>query len=260
MPSAHLNGIDIHYRIDGTEGAPHLLFSNSLGTNLGMWDRQVEELAPHYRILRYDSRGHGRSGAPDAAYTIAELGRDAVALLDHLEIDRADYCGLSKGGMVGQWLGINAPERVNRLVLSNTSSFMSPKDLWNGRIKMVREKGMEAITEAVIERWFTQAFRQSGSPEIGRIRDMLHATPAQGYAACCAAIRDMDHRNDLARISADTLVIVGDADPATPPDHGELIAERVPGGRLCIIENAAHLANIEQPEAYRRALAGFLLT
>ncbi len=258
MPHAHLNGIDIYYRIDGADEAPPLLFSNSLGTNIGMWDRETAELARDFRVIRYDSRGHGKSGAPESFYTIDQLGADAVALLDHLEVERTWYCGLSKGGMVGQWLGINAPERVERLVLSNTSAHMAPKDLWDGRIATALDGGMAALTETVVERWFTQAFRDKAESDVERIRQMLLTTPAHGYAACCGAIRDMDQRAGLASVTAPTMVIVGDSDPATPPDHGELIASAIPGGRLHVIENAAHLSNIEQPEQYMAALRGFL--
>jgi 3-oxoadipate enol-lactonase len=259
MAKVSINGIELHFHVEGTEGAPALLFSNSLGTNLGMWDGQIDELAPHFHIIRYDSRGHGKSTAPDEDYTIDTLGRDALGLLDHLELDTVFYCGLSKGGMVGQWLGINAPERLTRMVLANTSSFLSPPGLWNSRIEAVRDGGMEAITETVIERWFTPAFQAAGGAEIDRVRDMLLTTPPQGYARCSAAIRDMDQRIGLPSIKVPTLVIVGDQDPATPPEHGELIADAIPGARLAVIENAAHLSNIEQPDQFIAALRDFLL-
>jgi 3-oxoadipate enol-lactonase len=259
MPIAEVNGIEIHYALDGVEGAPSLLFSNSLGTNLGMWDGQVADLAAHFHILRYDSRGHGQSSAPAGDYSLDQLGRDATALLDHLEIEKTLFCGLSKGGMVGQWLGINAPDRVSRLVLSNTSSYIPTRELWDGRIATVTEGGMEAITQTVLERWFTAAFLKNEPAETNRIRDMLLTTPPQGYAGCCAAIRDMDLRDSVAAVRAPTLVIIGELDPATTPEQGELLAQSIRGARVHIIENAAHLSNVEQPAQYMNALKGFLL-
>jgi 3-oxoadipate enol-lactonase len=258
MPTAEINGIEIHYTVDGEEDAPPLLFSNSLGTDLGMWDGQVPELAGSFRIVRYDSRGHGQSSAPAGNYSLDQLGRDAVALLDHLEIEKTAFCGLSKGGMVGQWLGIHAPERVSRLVLSNTSSHIPTREMWDGRIATVTEGGMEAITQTVLERWFTPGFLERNPGEANRIRDMLLNTPPQGYAGCCAAIRDMDIREEVSAIRIPTLVIIGEKDPATTPEQGELIAKSVKGATLTVISDAAHLSNVEQPEQYMKALKGFL--
>ena len=258
MPAVSINGVQLNYRIDGRHGAPSLFLSNSLGTNLGMWDQQVETLGSRFRIVRYDSRGHGLSDAPDEDYTMETLGRDALGLLDYLQIDKTYYCGLSKGGMVGQWLGINAADRIEKLVLSNTSSFMEAKDLWDQRIATARSAaGMDGLVDAVTERWFTPGFIQNNPGEVDRIRQMILTTPARGYAGCCAAIRDMDQRAGLAGISVPTLVIVGDKDPATPPEHGELIATSIPGAQLRTIENAAHLSNVEQPGQYMDALSGF---
>ncbi|MGI9415206.1 MAG: 3-oxoadipate enol-lactonase [Hyphomicrobiales bacterium] len=257
MPTASVNGIDLNYRVDGREGAPWLLFSNSLGTNLGMWDGQIEALAPHFRILRYDSRGHGASGAPDEDYTIELLGRDALGLLDHLEIGTTFYCGLSKGGMVGQWLGANAGERLEKLILSNTSSYMEPKEIWNERIAMARNQGMDALVDTVIQRWFTSGFIDGNPSEVARVREMILTSPSRGYAGCCAAIRDMDLRGILASIAVPALVIVGAEDPATPPAAGELIAESIPGARLHVIEDAAHLSNVEKPAQYLAAMSDF---
>ena len=257
MPTASVNGIDLNYRIDGREGAPWLLFSNSLGTNLGMWDGQIEPLSRHFRIVRYDSRGHGASSAPDEDYTIELLGRDALGLLDHLEIDKTFYCGLSKGGMVGQWLGANAGGRLEKLILSNTSSYMEPKEIWNERIATARTEGMEALVDLVVQRWFTPGFIEGNAAEIARVRDMILTSPGHGYAGCCAAIRDMDQRGILPSIAVPTMVIVGAEDPATVPAAGELIAESIPGARLHVIENAAHLSNVEQPAQYLAAMSDF---
>ncbi len=258
MPSVEINGTDLNYRIDGRHGGPSLLFSNSLGTNLGMWDAQVQALSQRFRIIRYDSRGHGLSGAPDAEYTMDTLGRDALGLMDYLEIDRTHYCGLSKGGMVGQWLGANAGERIEKLVLSNTSSYLNNDELWNGRIAAARSAaGMDGLVDAISERWFTPGFRERDPEEVNRVRQMILTTPAHGYAGCCAAIRDMDQRAILPSIAVPTMVIVGDQDPATTPEDGTYIADNIPGARLWTIENAAHLSNIEQPGQFMDALTSF---
>jgi len=258
MPTASVNGTELNYRIDGRHGAPTLFFSNSLGTNLGMWDEQVRMLAGTFRIIRYDSRGHGLSDAPEGDYTMEVLARDALGLMDYLEVDKTFYCGLSMGGMIGQWLGANVPERIGKLVLSNTSSYMEPKDLWDQRIAAaLSASGMDGLVDAVTERWFTRGFIERQPDEVDRIRQMILTTPARGYAGCCAAIRDMDQRDILAGITVPTMVIVGDQDPATPPDHGEFIASSIPGARLWNIENAAHLSNVEQSASYMDALSSF---
>ena len=254
---AEVNGTRLHYRLDGPSGAPVLLLSNSLGTNLGMWDGQMPALTARYRVLRYDSRGHGQSAVPGGAYTIDQLGRDAVALLDHLGFDKVAFCGLSKGGMVGMWLGAHAPERVTRLALTNTAPHMPPAEQWDARIKTVSEQGMTAITQGVVSRWFTQAFQERAPTEVEPIRKMLLSTDPIGYCGCCHAIRDMDQRADLGRISAPVLVIGGTQDPSTPPHYSEEIARGIAGSTLVMLE-AAHLSNIEQREGYTTALLAFL--
>lgn len=258
MAEMDVNGTRLHYRIDGNTSAPVLVFSNSLGTRLEMWDAQYDALASQYAILRYDSRGHGQSAAPEGDYTIDQLGRDLLELLDGLGIKRFRYCGLSKGGMVGQWLGAEVGDRIDRLVLCNTSSHLGPKDLWNDRIAAVLEGGMGAIADGVVDRWFTPGFQTRDPSEVNRIKDMILSTPPQGYAGCCAAIRDMDLRGRLSEISAPTLVIAGDSDPATPVDHAEAIADGISGAELHVIADAAHLSNIEQSAAFTAVLSRFL--
>lgn len=258
MPKIALNGTELYYEVSGLDSGPALVFSNSLGTNLHMWDVQAEALADTYRIIRYDSRGHGQSAAPAGDYTMDELGGDLVALLDHLGVDRFRYCGLSKGGMVGQWIGTHIGDRIKRLILSNTSSHMGPAELWDDRIRAVMSKGMEAMTEAVIDRWFTKGFQVSNPGDVDVVRTMLLTTPPQGYAGCSAAIRDMNQTETIRAINVPTLVIAGAEDPATPPDHARIIAENIPGAKLHIIENAAHLSNIEQPGEYNATIAEFL--
>ena len=234
-----------------------MVLSNSLGTNLGMWDGQMPALVERFRVLRYDSRGHGQSAAPPGPYRIEELGRDLIALLDALDIPRVRFCGLSKGGMVGMWLASNAPERVERLVLCNTSAHLPGRELWNARIEDVRATGMAAVAPQVLERWFTAGFRARASEAVEKVRQMLLTTPAEGYAACCAAIRDMDQRETIASIRAPTLVVVGSRDPATPPEHGRAIADRIRGARVIELP-AAHLSNVEAAEAFNEAVLGFL--
>ena len=258
MTIVQANGIDIHTRWDGPEGAPVLLLSNSLGTRLEMWDDQMDVLTEHFRVLRYDSRGHGRSSAPDRDYTIDELGRDAVGLLDAMELDQVWYCGLSKGGMVGQWLGCNAPDRVHKLVLSNTAAHLGPRDLWDERVRVSREQGMEPLVDVILQRWFAEAFRTSSPDRVAIVKDQVLNTPGHGYGACSAAIRDMDQREAIKAITTPTLVIAGAEDPATTPEAGKLIADSIPGARLEIIPEAAHLANIEQTELYNQKLVEFL--
>ena len=243
--------------MDGAADAPVLVLSNSLGTNLSMWEPQMAELSRGFRVLRYDTRGHGESSVTPGSYSIERLGRDVVALLDRLAIESAHFCGLSLGGMTGMWLAIHAPTRVFRLALCNTAAYMAPADLWNGRIDQVRGGGMDAIVESVLARWFTPAFL-ARSPDIAAsVRQMVLATPADGYIACCAAIRDMDQREAIAGISAPTLVIAGTHDPATPPADGRFIADRIEGARYVELP-AAHLSNIEAARDFTAALLDFL--
>ena len=250
------DGCAIAYRIDGRESAPVLLLSNSLGTAMAMWDAQMPAFAEHFRVVRYDSRGHGRSDAPQGAYSIDRLGRDVIELVDALGIERFHFCGLSKGGMVGQWLGWRAPERLDRLILANTSPYMGPPSGWDDRIRAVRASGMAVMAEAVLERWFTPDFRAQASAELDAVRQLLLATNPQGYAGCSAAIRDMDQRPLLPLIAAPTLVIAGDADPATPIEHSHLLANGIAGAELRVLP-AAHLSNVEQPDAFKDAVLAF---
>ena len=246
-----------HVAIDGRDDAPALLMSNSLGTNLHMWDPQVPALAEHFRVIRYDSRGHGKSAAPDRPTSIRELAQDALAILDALDVEKAHFVGLSKGGMVGQWLLTHHRERIGRAVLANTSSHMGPADLWNERIRAVREGGMAALIDSILARWFTPAFRDRAPDAVGRVADMLRTTPAHGYAACCAAIRDMDQREPIRSIAGEALVIVGAHDPATTPAIGKAIADSIPGARLASLDTA-HLSNIEAPDAFTKLVLDFL--
>ena len=251
------DGTRLHWRQDGPEGAPLLLLSNSLGTNMDMWAPQMPALTQHFRVLRYDSRGHGLSDAPEGPYSIDLLGSDAVGLLDALGIDKVRFAGLSKGGMVGQWLGANAPHRLSHLVLCNTAAEMAPAEPWSARIALVKAQGMGVIVNGVVERWFTEPFLMAHPEAIAPIAAMLHATPVAGYTACCAAVRDMDQRASLPRIPVPTLVIGGRQDPATPLAKSHELANAIPGATLVELD-AAHLSNIEQAAAFTAALLSFL--
>ncbi len=257
MPYADLNDVRLHYRLDGPEDAPVLMLSNSLGTTLDMWAPQLPVLAQRFRVLRYDSRGHGGSQLTPGPYTINQLAGDAVGLLDALGIGRTHFCGLSLGGMVGQWLGVHAPERIDRLILCNTAARIGPPELWNTRIEAVRQGGMDAITEAVLGRWFTAGFLDN--PAVAPLRTMLLAASAEGYMACCAAVRDMDQRDSIARISRPTLVIAGSHDLATPPADGRFLVERIAGAEYLQLD-AGHLSNVEQAERFTAAVLAFLVS
>ena len=257
MPFADVSGARIHYRFDGPDDAPVLLMSNSLGTNLGMWDPQIPALAARYRVLRYDSRGHGQSAVTHGPYDIALVARDALGLLDALRIDRAMFCGLSMGGMVGQWLGANAPQRIAKLALCNTAAQIGAADVWNARIDAVMNGGMAAIVDGVVARWYTPAFVAAAPDAIASSRNMLLTTPANGYIASCAAVRDMDQRSTAERIAAPTLVITGTHDAATPPAAGRFLADKIAGAQYVELA-AAHLSNVEAEADFTRALTKFL--
>ncbi len=258
MPFLDTGAGKLHYQIDGPDNAPVLVLSNSLGTTLDMWLPQLPALTEHFRVLRYDTRGHGQSEVTPGPYTIAQLGRDVVSLLDGLKIPAAHFCGLSMGGMTGIWLGVHAPGRIHRLVLCNTSAAIGVPEVWNTRIAKVKQDGMEGIVDAVLERWFTVDFLAHAPAQVERVRQMLRTTPAEGYIANCAAVRDMDQRSELSRITAPTLVIGGKHDKATPPEHGELIARAIRGAKYVEL-NAAHLSNWEVAQAFTQQLMAFLL-
>ena len=251
------DGIKLHVHVAGRDDAPALLLSNSLGTRLEMWDAQAPALTDKFRLIRYDSRGHGRSAVPDHGYTIERLGEDALQVLDALDVQSARFCGLSMGGMVGLWLASHAPDRVQRLVLANTAAQLGPIEMWDARIESVRTGGMAEIAKGVIERWFTPTFRASAPSAVMTIYDALLATSAVGYAGCCSAIRDMDQRARLGSIRAPTLVIGGVHDPATPIAKSREIADAIPGARLVVLD-AAHLSNIERRDEFTAAMSDFL--
>jgi 3-oxoadipate enol-lactonase len=257
MPFADLKDARIHYQLAGPELAPVLMFSNSLGADLTMWDAQAAEMAKAYRVLRYDKRGHGQSSAPPGPYSIEQLERDALALLDFLRFDKVDFCGLSIGGQTGMWLGANAPDRLKKLILSNTAAKIGTHDGWNQRIDTVRKEGMKVVAPAVIERWFTQGFRAKEPATVSKIQRVLESVDPEGYAGCCAAVRDFDARDRLGGISTPTLVIAGSHDPATTATEGRWIASQIPGSKYVELD-AAHLSNIEARDNFTTEIRKFL--
>ena len=257
MPVIQADNCPINVEVEGPAGAPVLMLSNSLGTNLHMWDDQAPAWAKEFRLVRYDRRGHGKSGVPKRPYSMDQLGRDALAIMDALSFDKVNWLGLSMGGMVGQWLGANAPNRINKLLLSNTHSYYPDKALWNDRIKVVDTGGIAATADATMERWFSKEFRERSPDKVARMRAMLMDTQAEGFLGCCCAIRDMDFRASNPSITAPTLVIVGAKDPATPPAAGEEIARAIQGAKVVSLD-AAHISNVEQPSKYTETVLGFL--
>jgi 3-oxoadipate enol-lactonase len=251
------DGEKIHYALSGAANAPVIVFSNSLGANFSMWDPQLAGVERKFRVLRYDTRGHGQSSVTPGPYTIEQLSRDVLALLDALNIQRANFCGLSMGGMIGMWLGLNAPSRIEKLVLCNTGAKIGSEKGWNSRIELVRKDGLKAVAAGVLERWFTPKFRARAPQVWESALQMLEAAPPEGYAACCAAVRDYDARETIAAIRVPTLVIAGGKDSATPPSDGRFISEQIPGARYVEL-NAAHISNIEAAERFTAELIQFL--
>ncbi len=257
MPTIDAGGCAIHVQVEGPDNAPPLMLSNSLGTDLHMWDDQAPAWSKAFRLIRYDRRGHGKSDAPKGPYAMEQFGRDVLAVLDALKVKKTNWCGLSMGGMVGMWLGANAPDRIEKLILSNTTAHFPVKDPWNDRIRLVREKGLGALVDPNMERWFTKEFRERAPQTIARMKEMFVATPVEGYIGCCEAIRDMDHRPLLGKIAAPTLVIAGRYDPATNLEAGQYVCDHIKGANMAILDTA-HIANVEQPELYTAKVLEFL--
>jgi 3-oxoadipate enol-lactonase len=257
MPFADLPDVRIHYALDGPAGGPVLAFSNSLGADFSMWDFQAAQFQKSFRILRFDTRGHGKSSVTPGPYSIAQLGKDVLGLLDALRLQQFHFCGLSMGGMVGIWLGANAPERLGKLILCNTGAKIGTAEVWRSRIEAVRTGGMKAIAPAVIERWFTSAFRAKNPASVARIQKTLEKTDPDGYIACCAAVRDFDFREKLNSLSVRTLVISGAHDPATPPADGKFLAQHIPAAKYAEL-NAAHLSNMEDGVRFNSEVGAFL--
>jgi 3-oxoadipate enol-lactonase len=240
----------VHHRFDGSEDAPVLVLASSLGTTLELWDANVDALASHYRVLRYDHRGHGRSPVPPGPYSVDELADDVLELLDEHSLEHVSFCGISLGGAVGMALARRVPERLARLFLCCTAARFGEPETWEERARVVREEGPEAIVEAVLGRWFTPSFHAAHPETIARFRATFVATPREGYAACCDALAGWDFRDELASVRVPTLAVAAEHDPSTPSALLVEIAEGIPGAALVVLRDAAHLVNVERPNEF----------
>jgi 3-oxoadipate enol-lactonase len=254
------NGIQTNYEVSGKEGGPVVVLSHSLGSSLAMWDPQMAILEAHYQVIRYDTRGHGDSDTPKGAYTLDQLGKDAIGLLDALGLDMVHWVGLSMGGMIGQCLALNHAERLKSLVLCDTAAIIGEEaqQVWQERIDAVRDKGMQVHVQETLERWFTPPYLKKNPPWVDLIRRHFLATPVAGYIGCSEAIRGLNYLEGLSAIRIPTLIMVGEDDPGTPVAASEAMHERIPGSRLVVLPCAAHLSNIEQADAFNRVLIAFL--
>jgi 3-oxoadipate enol-lactonase len=259
MTEMMINGEAFNVVVEGEANAPVLMLAHPLGGNLHLFDRLMPELLRHFRVVRYDSRGHGSSVVTQGPYSLAQLGQDALAILDALGIEKAHWLGVSKGGMVGLWLLIHAPERIGRAVPANVTAHFGSTDMWNERIRNVHEKGLENLVPSVLENWFTKSFREHHPEEVERIWEILLSTPVEGYAGASAALRDMDQREAIRSISNPVLVIIGRHDPVTTPGLGALVASAIPGAKLVTLETA-HMSCVEDPEGFNQAAIEFLTT
>jgi 3-oxoadipate enol-lactonase len=257
MPIVENGQVRLYYETTGVASREVLVLSNSLGSNLHMWDKVFPLLESTYEVVRYDSRGHGRSSVPPGPYSINQLGRDLLFLLDHLGIERVNLCGLSLGGMVAMWMGIYAPQRVHRMVLANTGARILTPEMWDQRIATVHESGMAQLAAATLERWFTPSYRNEQAADMETIRNMIAATDPAGYIACCGALRDTDLRDDIGAITVPALVITGTRDPATPPSNGRALHAAVPNAKYVELD-ASHLSAWERADEFADAVIAFL--
>jgi 3-oxoadipate enol-lactonase len=254
------NGIRMNYELSGKKGAPVVVLSHSLSCNLLMWNPQIDALNPYFQVLRYDTRGHGATDAPSGSYTLELLAEDVTGLLDALGMDRVHFVGLSMGGMIGQCLVLSHPHRLKSLVLCDTASIVpaEAQPLWQERLDKVSKKGMEALFEETLERWFTPAFLRQNPPMVKLIRKQILATPVAGYIGCAEAIRRLNYLDRISGIKTPTLIMVGEDDPGTPVSASEAMHERITGSNLVVLPSARHLSNVEQTEAFNAALLKFL--
>jgi 3-oxoadipate enol-lactonase len=254
---AQNDDVSLSYDFEGPPAAPPVLLINSIASTRELWARQVPAFAALHRVIRYDARGHGRSSVPDGEYTLEQLGRDALAILDDAGVEAAHVCGISLGGLTAQWLGVHAPERVRSLVLANTAARIGTAEGWSERIALVREKGMDLLAEMTIPRWFSAEFQARDPETVRGFRTMIQACSPTGYLGSCAALRDADLRQEISAIRCPTLVIASTDDAATPSDGLALIRDRVPGARMVTVESR-HLSNIECAEEFTAAVLDFL--
>ena len=258
MTIVDVDGIRLRCLVEGPENAPAIVFLNSLGTDVRMWDPQVGALRSRFRIVRHDSRGHGASDVPRGPYSIEQLGSDVVSLLDAFEIERVHLCGVSMGGLVAQWLAANHPERVERAIFVSTAVKIGSKDRWDERIRALKAGGMPSIRDMVMERLVTRSFRQR-SPDVAKsVEETLVSTPPAGYAASCLAVRDADLTHEVGRIRAPSLIVVGADDVVISQREAQELREHIAGSELVVLDDASHLCNLEQPERFNQAVLAFL--
>lgn len=254
---ARAGDLRVRYALSGPPAAPAVVLAHSLGTDLSLWEPQVQALEARFRVVRYDIRGHGGTTLTPGPYSIAQLGGDVTSLLDALVVERAHFCGLSIGGQIGIWLGARAPQRIDKLVLCNTGAHIGTPGSWNARIEAVRTHGMKGIAPEILERWFTPGFRERWPAAVAAIARALEGTRPEGYVACCSAVRDADLRASLREIRVPTLVVSARHDPATPPSEGRFLAAAIAGARFVELD-ASHISNVEAAEAFNAELARFL--
>ncbi|MDB2701484.1 3-oxoadipate enol-lactonase [Flavobacteriaceae bacterium] len=247
-----------NYKIQGTPNSPVLMFSNSLGADLSMWDELAPLLLPYFRVLQYDTRGHGQSELTEGPYTIERLGKDVISLLDQLDIDKVYFCGLSMGGLIGQYLGIHHPDRLHKLILSNTDSKIGTAENWNERINTINEQGMQAIVDGTMEKWFTPSYHKTNPARVAQMKELFLANKTAGYSACCAAIGAADFRSKIKKITAETLIVTGDEDAVTNVVQAEGLQKEIPNAKLKIFP-ARHLPSTELPIEYADTLIDFLV-
>ena len=257
MPIAHSQQTDIFYTTDGASNLPSLVFSNSLGTDHRMWQAQADALSPFFHVIRYDTRGHGQSGNGAKPCRMADLGQDVLAVLDALGIDKAHFCGLSMGGVTGQWLGLHAPDRIEKLIIANTAAKIGSSDGWLSRAASVRADGLGLVADGAGARWFTPAFTEQYPAKADRLVAGLRAGNAEGYASCCEALADADFRKEAYAIPNKTLIIAGLHDPVTTAADAEFLQQQIAAARLTLLP-ASHMSNIEAGAAFTQALLDFL--
>jgi 3-oxoadipate enol-lactonase len=254
---AKVKNTTLNYVFDDFKKEQTIVFSNSLGTDLTMWDKQIELLGKEFNILRYDTRGHGKSEVPAGEYSIEMLGSDVLDLLDHLKIEKVNFCGLSIGGLTGQWLGIHAPERLNKLILCNTAVKIGNKEGWNTRIETVQKNGLDSIVSGTQERWFTSEFVTENNAEVDTVLATFVQTPLAGYSSCCAAVRDANFTDEVSKISVPTLIISGTEDLVTTVKDGNFLMEKIPNSILATLKTA-HISNIEKADDFTKLLIEFI--
>lgn len=257
MPTFTSNDAQINYQTFGDAAKPALIFSNSLGTNFKMWQAQIDFFQQDFFVICYDTRGHGASSAPQGPYSIDQLGQDVVNLLDHLNVEKAAFCGISMGGLTGQWLAIHRPERFNQVVVCNTAAKIGQEQAWNDRAALVREQGLQPIASTAASRWFTEPFIQSNATVVNNLQNDLAAGSAEGYASCCEALAKADVREQLKDITVPVLVVAGQQDPVTTVVDGQFMVERIANSQLFEI-NASHISNVELPNEFNQAVKQFI--